>query len=114
MNVTECRGVEVAIEPEQQKITDCGVVQISGEVRMQANAIQYVTEEKDIANLGIEKRFNSKMIARTKKFLVAGIPDRKSKIAAEMLDAFLAPCGVGLQNQFGVSVRRRAVRLRFF
>src|SRR5271154_5775206 len=69
---------------------------------MQAKAIECVTENEDFAHLGIVEGFQSEVIARTKQFFLARIPDRKSEIPEQVPHAFLTPKSIGLQNQFGV------------
>src|SRR5271156_2775010 len=102
-DVTEGCGGSVAVQSEQQKIADRGVVQFFGNFRMLAQAIERVAEKKKLAQLGVVKRFHSQMIARAKQQFLPRVPDRESEIPAQVLYALHAPRGVCVQNQFGVS-----------
>src|SRR5215472_15187691 len=76
---------------------------------MTADAIERIADDYKLANGSVEKRFNAKMIARTKQLSVTGVPKRKGKISPQTIYASRAPCRVGVQNQ--IAVRRVRARV---
>src|SRR6266705_3009139 len=78
---------------------------------MTADAIECIADDYKLANASVEKRFNAKMVARTKQLFVTGVPKRKGKISPQTIDASRAPHRVGMQNQIAVRRIRAQVPL---
>ena len=95
-------GVGFLVAVEQQEIRDGQVVQRVGNIGMLAHAVQRIAEHQRFAHLRVEKRFHAEMIAGTEQLPLRSIPDRKSEIADQAVDAVLAPGVVGVQDQFVV------------
>ncbi len=82
---------------EEKKIGNREIIQSSRDGGMPADTIERVAENQDRADASIVKGFNPKLIARTKQFLIGCIPNRKSKITAQMFHARRAPFRVGAE-----------------
>src|SRR5437667_12833205 len=78
---------------------------------MTADAIECIADDYKLANASVEKRFNAKMVARTKQLFVTGVPNRKGKISPQTIDASRAPHREGMQNQIPVRRIRAQVPL---
>src|SRR5271155_3765192 len=72
---------------------------------MQAHAVQRIAEDKRVPDFSVIEWFDSEVVSRAEKFLVANVPDRKRKIAAQVLHAFFLPGGVRVQDQIGICYR---------
>src|SRR5882762_6161498 len=102
LDVTKAGRRVVVVQAKQQKIADRSIVELLGYFRMHSNAIQRVAEEEKIAKMRVVERPDAQMIPRAKKVFCSRIPNRKRKIAAQMLDAGCSPSRVRVQNQFRV------------
>src|ERR1700730_11060515 len=91
LRVTKTRRRVVVVLPKEQKVTDRCVVKLLGHLGMHSNAIHRVAEEEKIAEVRVIERSNTEMIPRAKKVLRSRIPNRKRKIAAQMLHAGCSP-----------------------
>ena len=111
-NVAKRGGRLVAVESEEQKIGNRGFVELVRDIRVEPQAIERVAEEKQVAEIGVVKRLDAKMISRAEERFSPRVPDGECKIAAQVLHARLAPCGVGVQDQF--RIRRRLLNLASF
>src|SRR5260370_17069210 len=100
LNIAKARRGIVVVQPKEQKISNGRFIQFVRHLRMHANAIQRVAEQKEIPPLDVIKWLDPEMIARAKQPFVARIPDGERKIAPQALHPARTPSAIALQNQF--------------
>ena len=104
-DVAEHRGAAFPIRAEKQEVRDRGLVELAGNRRVPANAVERVADDDRVADPRIEQRLHAEMIARAEQAAARRIPDDEREIADEMRGAVLAPLAVGARDQF--HIRRR-------
>ena len=78
---------------------------------MLADAIEGIAEDQRLADVSVEERLDSQVVARAKEALPRPVPDGEGEVAQQMLDAILAPGLVGAQDQLDIGgVRERDFR----
>src|SRR6266849_1364425 len=105
LHVTKTRCRVVAVQSKQQKVANRRVVELVGHFGMNSNAIQRVAEQKKVTELCVVEWPDTEMIPGAKKVLRSRIPNRKRKIAAQMLHAGGSPNRIRVKDQFRVRSR---------
>src|SRR5580704_16613783 len=86
-------GCDVAVEAEEKEVGDGGVVEVGRNVRMQAQAIEHVAENKLRTDFGIVEGLHAKVVARAEKSFAHLIPHGEGEVALKMIDAVASPGG---------------------
>src|SRR5262249_52455554 len=100
-----CRGITIHIE--QEEIRDGLIVEPTGNRRVLPDTLQRIAENDARTYPGIEEGLDAELIPRAKEAPPGRIPDRKRKIADQMVHTAFGPNIVGVENQLGIGRRRR-------
>jgi hypothetical protein len=73
---------------------------------MGPHAIERIAEDEKIAHIGVIERLDAEMVSGAEESFPARVPDGKRKIAAQVLDARLAPRRERVKDQLRI---RRAI-----
>jgi len=82
LNVAESGGGAIAIEAEEQKIGDSGIVERGGHAGVEAERVKSVAKKKKRVEKCVVERLDAEMIASAKKCLGVGVPDGEGEISA--------------------------------
>jgi hypothetical protein len=98
------------IVAEQQKVSDCTFVEPIADCGILPNAIEAIAEDNRAWHLSVKQGLDTKMIAGAEQAAPAPVPDCKSKISKQPVDASDSPRVVCVQNEFNIGrvVTRRA------
>ena len=102
LDVSKRSGARILIEVEKEKVADRLVIQLTRHVRVEANAIQRVAEDQDVADLRVIEGLDPKVVPSTEQAPPGTIPNRKREIPYQVLQAVFAPCFVGSEYELGV------------
>src|SRR3989442_860182 len=69
---------------------------------MLAYAIQRIAEYEDCGGMRIKEWLHAKLVARAKQAAARAIPNGKSEITEQVLDAVFTPDAIGAQQQFDI------------
>ena len=92
---------------KKQEISHRQFVQTGRGLWLHANAVQSVAEDQPPLGLGIVKGLNPKLVTRAEQRLALPIPDGETKVSQQVLEASLAPGGVGAKNQLSIASATR-------
>lgn len=70
---------------------------------MLPDAFKSVATENEISCDGVIKRFDTEMVARTKKPLFASVPNGKSEVSVDVPDTIVCPREKRMEDQFGIA-----------
>jgi hypothetical protein len=70
---------------------------------VQVDRVEGVAEDEVVTRLGVEERFDAKVIASAEQAARATVPDRKGEVTQQMLHAVLAPRQVRVQDQLRIA-----------
>src|SRR5215469_8068538 len=101
-NISITRGGRIAIESEQQKIGDGGMIQLTGNIGVSSQAIERIAENKLTRKINVVEGLDAEVIASAEECVFSRVPNRKREIAPQMRDAIPAPQGIRMEDQLGI------------